>query len=40
MRSNEIIDMDNLTEEQFENLTPEQLESFTSRNSSGWKIPK
>lgn len=40
MRSNEVIDYDNLTEEQFASMTPEQIEAFTSRHTGKWQIPK
>jgi len=40
VRSNEVVDFDNLTEEQFEALSPEKLEEFSKRSSSGWHIPK
>ena len=40
VRSNEVVDMDNLTEDQLDNLTPEQLEQFEARHTSGWKRPK
>lgn len=36
VRSNEVVDYDNLTEEQFNNLNPEQIEEFSKRHSSGW----
>lgn len=40
IRTNEVVDFDNLSEDQFNNLSPEQIEAFASRNSSGWHIPK
>lgn len=39
MRSNEVVDYDNLSEDQIGKMSPEQLIEFSNRNSSGWKIP-
>jgi len=40
VRSGEVIDLDNLTEEQFNSLSDEQIEKLSQRNSGGWNIPK
>lgn len=36
VRSNEVVDYDNMTEEQFSKMTPDQVLEFSKRNSSGW----
>lgn len=40
IRSNEVVDYNNLTEEQFVAMSAEQVAEFEKRNSGSWSIPR